>query len=82
MKSAKLQKEVTSFGMLFLMWRDKWDVLMLSTFHDNTFIEKRRRNRQAEDGVETINKPNMIEEYNLHMGGVDKGECHYTSIHM
>ena len=60
--------------MLFMKWKDKRDVLILSTFHDNTFIEKRRRTRLTEDGVEVILKPKVVEEYNLHMGGVDKGK--------
>ena len=45
---------------------------MLSTFHD-TFIEKRRRTRLAAEGVEVIQKPRGVEDYNQHMGGVDKG---------
>ena len=47
---------------------------MLSTFHDDTFIEKGRRTRHVEDGVEVIQKPKVVEEYNLHMGRVDKGQ--------
>ena len=58
--------------MLYMKWEDKRDVLMLSTFHDDTFTEKRHRTSQADDGVEVIQKPKVIEEYNLHMGGVDK----------
>jgi len=46
---------------------------MLSTFHDDTFTEKRRRTRLASDGVEVIQKPSVVEDYNLHMGGIDKG---------
>ena len=77
-RSAKLKKGESHFSrddsMLFMKWKDKRDVLMLSTFHDDTFIEKRRRTRHAEDGVEVIQKPAVVEEYNLHMGGVDKGQ--------
>ena len=47
---------------------------MLSTFHDDTFIEKRWRTRLVSDGVEVIEKPAVVEDYNLHMGGVDKGK--------
>lgn len=76
-RSAKLKKGESLFSqddtILFMKWRDKRDVLMLSTFHDDTFIEKRRRTRHAEEGVEVIQKPKVVEEYNLHMGGVDKG---------
>ena len=77
-RSVKLKKGESHFSqddsMLFMKWKDKRDVLMLSTFHDDTFIEKRRRTRHAEDGVEVIQKPAVVEEYNLHMGGVDKGQ--------
>ena len=79
-KSARLRKGESHFSMddslLYMKWRDKREVLMLSTFHDDTFIEKRRRTRLASDGVETIEKPSVVEEYNLHMGGVDKGKKH------
>ena len=57
-----------------MKWKDKRDVLMLSTFHDDTFIEKRRRTRLAADGVEVIQKPSVVEDYNQHMGGLDKGK--------
>ena len=60
--------------MLFMKWRDKQDVLMLSTFHADTFIEKRRHTRLAEEGVEVILKPQVVEDYNPNMGGVDKGQ--------
>ena len=62
-------------SLLYMKWRDKREVLMLSTFHDDTFIEKRWRTCLASDGVEMIEKPSVV-EYNLHMGGVDKGKKH------
>ena len=52
---------------------------MMSTFHDDTFIEKCRRTRLATDGVEVIKKPELVEEYNQNMGGVDKGKCKHTN---
>ena len=55
------------------MERDKRDVLMLSTFHDDTMVGKSRRSRMAV-GVETIQKPRVVEEYNQFMGGVDKSK--------
>ena len=78
LKSAKLRKGESHFSrdddLLFMKWKDKREVMMLSTFHDDTFIEKRRRTRLAQDGVERIEKPAVVEEYNMHMGGVDKGK--------
>lgn len=61
-------------GILSLKWRDKRDVLMLSTFHDDTMVGKSRRSRLATGGVETIQKPHVVEEYNQFMGGVDKSK--------
>ena len=56
-------------------------LVMLSTFHDDTFIEKRRRTRLAADGVEVIHKPSVVEDYNQHMGGVDKGkQCNECTL--
>ena len=74
--TANLQKgEVFSTredGVLALKWRDKRDVLMLSTYHDDSLVEKSRRSRKAEGGFESIKKPRVVEEYNQFMGGVDK----------
>ena len=57
-----------------MKWKDKQEVMMLSTFHDDTFIEKRWRTHLASDDVEMVKKPVVVEEYNQHMGGVDKGK--------
>ena len=54
--------------------QDKREVNMLSTFPDDTCIEKRRRTRLASDGTEVIRKPRIVEECNQHMGGVDKSD--------
>ena len=74
MKSARLRKGESHFSRDDSLHEvERRDVMMLSTFHD-TFIEKRRRTRLALDGVEVIEKPAVVEDYNLHMGGVDKGK--------
>ena len=44
---------------------------MLSTLHDDSMIRKSRRRRLAREGREEINKPKMIEDYNMNMGGVN-----------
>lgn len=64
--------------LLFMKWKDKRDVTMVSTFHDDTMLEKRRRTRLADGGVEVVKKPKMVEDYNMHMAGVDKSKV-YTS---
>ncbi len=47
---------------------------MLSTFHSDSMIDKRRRSRTVPGGIETIKKPHMVEDYNKHMGGVDMSD--------
>ena len=42
---------------------------MLSTCHSSDMIEKRRRTRAIAGGTEVISKPQMVEEYNQHIGG-------------
>ena len=77
MKNKKLQKgEVCSSAnddLLYLKWKDKRDVLMISTYHDSSMVEKSRHTHHAEGGQESIQKPKVVEDYNMHMGGVDKG---------
>jgi hypothetical protein len=77
-RDACLQKgEVASSfddGILSLKWRDKRDVFMLSTYHDTSTVLKSRRSRRVDGGVEEIEKPKVVEDYNLTMGGVDKSK--------
>ena len=48
---------------------------MLSTqYHNGGMVLKSRRSRTAEGGVEDIEKPQVVEDYNQHMGGVDLSE--------
>ena len=72
-RSAKLKKGESHFSrddsMLYMKWKDKQDVLVMSTFHNDTFIDKRHRTRHADDGVEVIQKPKVVEEYNPTHGG-------------
>ena len=77
-KTAKLQKgeKVTEHfdGMIAMKWKDKREVNMLSTFHDDSMVSKRRRTRSAVGGQEVISKPAVVEDYNQNMGGVDKSD--------
>ena len=61
-------------SILALKWKDKRDVLMLSTYHNSSMVTKSRRSRAAEGGVEDIQKPQVVEDYNQNMGGVDKSK--------
>ena len=72
---------VSSFddGVLSLKWRDKRDVMMLSTFHESNMMEKARRSKAVQGGVEEVQKPVVVEDYNQHMGGVDKSKNNYTN---
>ena len=55
-------------GIAVYNWKDKRDVLMLSTMNDNGFGDTGKVNRTTQ---ERILKPNCVMDYNLHMGGVD-----------
>ena len=73
MKKGEVKVESTD-GVLALKWMDKRPVCMLSTIHGDEMVTKRRRTRLAEGGVEDINKPLVVAEYNTYMGGVDKAD--------
>jgi len=42
--------------------------------HDDSMVSKQRRTRQATGGVEVVQKPAIIKDYNKYMGGVDKSD--------
>ena len=56
--------------LLALKYRDKKDVYMLTTIHDESTRDVDRRNRQRP----RISKPVAICDYNKHMGGVDRSD--------
>ena len=61
--------------VLCLKWKDKRDVLLLSTIHDDVaMVDILRRSRTVAGGVERIQKPKVIDDYNQHMGGVDQSD--------
>ena len=61
--------------VLCLKWKDKRDVLLLSTIHDDVaMVDILRRSRTVAGGIERIKKPKIIDDYNQHMGGVDQSD--------
>ena len=59
--------------VLCLKWKDKRDVLLLSTIHDDvSMVDILRRSRTVAGGIERIQKPKVIDDYNQHIGGVDQ----------
>ena len=58
--------------LFFLKWKDKREVTVVSTLHDDTMVTKHRRTSSVDGGFEEIAKPQAIEQYNRFMGGVDK----------
>ena len=53
-----------------LSWRDKRTVTLLSTYYNNSRRVHRRNRKGTND--EVISKPEIVEKYTEHMGGVDK----------
>ncbi|CAH2019884.1 unnamed protein product [Acanthoscelides obtectus] len=50
--------------IMLLKYKDKKEIVMISTLHDNQFVEKTKRGK-------VMKKPVVIEHYNKKMGGVD-----------
>ena len=69
-----ISEKICNDKITCLKWKDKRIVHMLSTFHGDDMIDKRRRTRKADGGVEVIKKPLMVDDYNRHMGGVDRSD--------
>ena len=61
-------------NFLFLKWKDKREVTLLTSLHDDTTIMKRWRTSSVVGVYEEIVKPQAIERYNKYMAGVDKLE--------
>lgn len=59
--------------LMCLKWRDKKDVTMLSTIHEDNFVSI--QNRRGEN----IQKPAVIQDYNHGMGGVDLSDQYLVS---
>ena len=80
-KKLKIKKhEVAAYRkhdkMLAQAWKDKRNVVMLSTWHNNS-MQNMRRN--VKNNVEQFRKPVVICDYNKHMGGVDVSDQYISS---
>nr|CAH7752479.1 unnamed protein product [Callosobruchus chinensis] len=53
--------------LMLLKYKDKKEIIMISSLHDNQFVEKTKRGK-------VIKKPAVVEQYNQKMGGVDLTE--------
>jgi hypothetical protein len=62
--------------MLALAWKDKRNVIMLSTWHNNGMHNMRRK---VKNNVEQFRKPVVICDYNKHMGGVDVSDQYVSA---
>nr|CAI5851431.1 unnamed protein product [Callosobruchus analis] len=66
LKEKKLARGETFalFRKKLLKYKDKKEIIMISSLHDNQFVEKTKRGK-------VIKKPAVVEQYNQKMGGVD-----------
>jgi len=76
-KSTKMSKgemisECKEDDMVFIKWKDKREVTVLTSIHDDSTVNVQRRSRNVQGGTEEIHKPYAIDQYNKFMGGVDK----------
>ena len=74
-KSSKKGEKITyeDGPITGVKWMDKRAVTALSTIHTGE-MSTISRSRSVSGGVETIQKPTMIDQYNKFMGGVDKSD--------
>ena len=70
----------TDDGILSLKWKDKRVVTMLSTYHSTSMVKKSQRSRAAEGGVESIEKLQVVEDYNMSMSGVNKSKLYVQNV--
>ena len=57
-------------------WKDKRNVVMLSTWHNNSMQNMRRK---VKNNVEQFRKPVVICDYTKHVGGVDVSDQYISS---
>nr|CAH7735314.1 unnamed protein product [Callosobruchus chinensis] len=78
-KTKKLEKgeSIAMFTkkQMIMKWKDKKDVIMISSIHDNKIVEIEKRGK-------IIKKPEVVLSYNKDMGGVDLSDnfLHFYSL--
>ncbi|XP_051170470.1 piggyBac transposable element-derived protein 4-like [Leptopilina boulardi] len=73
MKTGDSEFRSSSSGIGWVKWKDNRAVYALSNFHDPSKVSD--VNRKNKDGsINVISCPNMIKDYNQHMGYVDKSD--------
>ncbi|XP_046998417.1 piggyBac transposable element-derived protein 4-like [Schistocerca americana] len=78
-KKEKLKKGeyITGYKgkQMVMTWKDKRDVVMVSTFHDDTFV-----NVNSKKGI--VQKPQVVDDYNKNMEGGDRCDSQLQSYQM
>lgn len=67
LKKSEFIAQQSSNNIVVLKWRDKRDILIISTKHTDEFIEIRKRNRM-------IKKPLSVEDYNTGKSYIDRSD--------
>lgn len=81
-KKTKLKKgHIKAFrkndNVSVVQWKDKREVLMITSLYDDSTEEVRRRVKNGEE--EIVTKPSVICRYNENMGGVDVADHFFAS---
>ena len=66
--------DVVSFHaneITFVKWIDNKAVLLLSNFLSATSYHTVKRRKKGSNEKEAVTSPNVVRQYNSHMGGVD-----------
>lgn len=67
-------RKMVEDGLMAIQWQDKRTITVVTTMHEDKMVNKRRRSRFGNNNEETIQRPLCVDEYNKHMGGVDKSD--------
>lgn len=73
MKRSESDWRTSYKGVRWLIWIDKRPVQFLSNFQDPSIITKVNR-RQVDGSIISIDCPQIVKDYNAHMGYVDKAD--------